>query len=87
MKIPERWRPERPTPNPSSRPLIGGTTIAISRYIKTNARVNLIFYIERLKMSVISKEQLRRDERSLTIFLICFNITLASAFLLICRYL
>lgn len=37
-------------------------------------------------MSVISKEQLKRDERSLTVFLVCFNIALASAFLMICFY-
>jgi hypothetical protein len=38
-------------------------------------------------MSVISKEQLKRDEQSLTIFLIGFNIALATIFLLICIYL
>lgn len=37
-------------------------------------------------MSVISKEQLKRDERSLVIFLILFNIALIGAFLLICFY-
>lgn len=35
-------------------------------------------------MSVISKEQLKRDERSLVIFLILFNLALVGAFLLIC---
>jgi hypothetical protein len=35
-------------------------------------------------MSVISKEQIKRDERSLVIFLILFNFLLASAFLLVC---
>jgi len=35
-------------------------------------------------MSVISKEQIKRDERSLVIFLILFNVALASAFLLVC---
>jgi len=37
-------------------------------------------------MSVISKEQIKRDERSLVIFLILFNAALASAFLLVCLY-
>jgi hypothetical protein len=37
-------------------------------------------------MSVISKEQIKRDERSLVIFLILFNVVLASAFLLVCFY-
>jgi hypothetical protein len=37
-------------------------------------------------MSVISKEQIKRDERSLVIFLILFNVALASAFLLACLY-
>jgi hypothetical protein len=37
-------------------------------------------------MSVISKEQIKQDERSLVIFLILFNIALASAFLLACFY-
>jgi len=37
-------------------------------------------------MSVISKEQLKRDERSLVVFLVLFNIALVSVFLLICRY-
>ena len=37
-------------------------------------------------MSVISKEQIKQDERSLVIFLILFNIALASAFLLVCFY-
>jgi hypothetical protein len=37
-------------------------------------------------MSVISKEQTKRDERSLIIFLILFNFVLASAFLLVCFY-
>jgi hypothetical protein len=37
-------------------------------------------------MSVISKEELKRDERSLTVFLICFNITLVVALLLISFY-
>jgi len=42
--------------------------------------------IKRYEMSVISKEQLKQDERSLVIFLVLFNIALISAFLLICRY-
>jgi hypothetical protein len=37
-------------------------------------------------MSVISKEQTKRDERSLIVFLILFNIALAGAFLLACFY-
>jgi len=37
-------------------------------------------------MSVISKEQIKRDERSLVIFLILFNVALASAFLLACLH-
>ena len=37
-------------------------------------------------MSMISKEQIKRDERSLIIFLILFNIALAGAFLLACIY-
>jgi len=37
-------------------------------------------------MSVISKEQIKREERSLIIFLILFNIALAGAFLLVCFY-
>jgi len=37
-------------------------------------------------MSVISKEQIKRDERSLVIFLILFNVALASAFLLVCLH-
>jgi hypothetical protein len=37
-------------------------------------------------MSVMSKEQIKRDERSLIIFLILFNIALAGAFLLACFY-
>lgn len=37
-------------------------------------------------MLVISKEQIKRDERSLVIFLILFNITLVGAFLLACFY-
>jgi hypothetical protein len=37
-------------------------------------------------MSVMSKEQIKQDERSLVIFLILFNIALASAFLLACFY-
>ncbi len=37
-------------------------------------------------MSVISKEQLKRDERSLAIFLVFFNIALFGAFLMICFY-
>lgn len=37
-------------------------------------------------MSVISKEQIKRDEHSLVIFLILFNVALASAFLLACFY-
>jgi hypothetical protein len=37
-------------------------------------------------MSVISKEQVKRDERSLVIFLIMFNAALAGAFLLACFY-
>ena len=37
-------------------------------------------------MSAISKEQIKRDERSLVIFLILFNVVLASAFLLVCLY-
>jgi hypothetical protein len=37
-------------------------------------------------MSVMSKEQIKRDERSLIIFLILFNMALASAFLLACFY-
>lgn len=35
-------------------------------------------------MSVISKEQLKRDERSLVIFLTMFNLALVGVFLLIC---
>jgi len=35
-------------------------------------------------MSVINKEELKRDERSLVIFLIFFNIALVGAFLMIC---
>jgi hypothetical protein len=35
-------------------------------------------------MFVISKEQIKRDERSLVIFLILFNIALVGAFLLVC---
>jgi len=46
-----------------------------------------VFQRERYEMSVISKEQLKRDEQSLTIFLIGFNIALATIFLLICIYL
>jgi hypothetical protein len=37
-------------------------------------------------MSVMSKEQIKRDERSLIIFLILFNFVLAGAFLLACLY-
>lgn len=37
-------------------------------------------------MPVFSKEQIKQDERSLVIFLILFNIALASAFLLACVY-
>jgi hypothetical protein len=37
-------------------------------------------------MSVISKEQIKRDEHSLVIFLILFNVALAGAFLLACLY-
>ncbi len=37
-------------------------------------------------MSVISKEQIKQDERSLIIFLILFNIVLVAAFLLACFY-
>jgi hypothetical protein len=37
-------------------------------------------------MLVISKEQIKREERSLVIFLILFNIALAGAFLLACVY-
>jgi hypothetical protein len=37
-------------------------------------------------MSVMSKEQIKRDERSLIIFLIMFNLALAGAFLLACLY-
>jgi hypothetical protein len=37
-------------------------------------------------MSVMSKEQIKRDERSLIIFLILFNIALVGAFLLACFY-
>jgi len=37
-------------------------------------------------MTVISKEQLKRDEQSLALFLVFFNIALAGAFLLICLY-
>jgi hypothetical protein len=37
-------------------------------------------------MSVISKDQLKRDERSLFIFLSIFNLALVSVFLLICFY-
>jgi hypothetical protein len=34
----------------------------------------------------MSKEQIKRDERSLIIFLILINIALAGAFLLACLY-
>jgi hypothetical protein len=37
-------------------------------------------------MTVISKEQLERDERAVALFLVFFNIALAGAFLLICFY-
>lgn len=37
-------------------------------------------------MSVISKEQLKRDERSLVIFLILFNLALLGLFLMICLH-
>ncbi len=37
-------------------------------------------------MTVISKEQLKRDEQSLALFLVFFNIALFGAFLLICFY-
>jgi len=37
-------------------------------------------------MSVISKEQLKRDERSLIIFLTLFNLALVGVFLLVCLY-
>ncbi|GEM_PF-1462976 len=37
-------------------------------------------------MTVISKEQLKRDEQTLALFLVFFNIALFSAFLLICFY-
>jgi hypothetical protein len=37
-------------------------------------------------MSVISKEQLKQDERSLFIFLTLLNLALVGVFLLICFY-
>jgi hypothetical protein len=46
----------------------------------------LLSSVKRYEMSVISKEQIKRDERSLVIFLILFNFVLASAFLLVCFY-
>lgn len=42
--------------------------------------------IKRCQMSVINKVELKRDERSLFIFLTLFNITLAGLFLLACFY-
>lgn len=47
---------------------------------------SLLIKIERYEMSVINKEELKRDERSLFIFLTLFNITLAGLFLLACFY-
>jgi hypothetical protein len=46
----------------------------------------LLCDVKRYEMSVMSKEQIKRDERSLIIFLIMFNIALAGAFLLACFY-
>jgi hypothetical protein len=40
--------------------------------------------IEGDEMSIISKETLEQDKRSLTTFLICLNVLLAGAFLLTC---
>jgi hypothetical protein len=37
-------------------------------------------------MSVINKVELKRDERSLFIFLSLFNVALAGAFLVACLY-
>lgn len=37
-------------------------------------------------MAGISKEQRKRDEESLAVFLIFFNIALLGAFLMICFY-
>jgi hypothetical protein len=46
----------------------------------------LLSSVKRYEMTVMSKEQIKRDERSLIIFLILFNIALAGAFLLACFY-
>jgi hypothetical protein len=46
----------------------------------------LLSSVKRYEMTVMSKEQIKRDERSLIIFLILFNIALAGAFLLVCIY-
>jgi hypothetical protein len=47
---------------------------------------SLVINIEGFEMSVINKEELKRDERTLFIFLSLFNIALAGAFLLACIY-
>jgi hypothetical protein len=46
----------------------------------------LLSRVKRYEMSAMSKEQIKRDERSLIIFLILFNIALVGAFLLACFY-
>jgi hypothetical protein len=67
--------------------LNGGTGFAAPSRIHNDMRGwILLSSVKRYEMSVLSKEQIKRDERSLIIFLILFNIALASAFLLVCFY-
>jgi hypothetical protein len=42
--------------------------------------------MEGADMSIISKESIEQDKRSLTVFLIYLNVVLAGAFLLACFY-
>jgi hypothetical protein len=59
------------------------TTLLSSKAMRERV---LLSSVKRYEMTVMSKEQTKRDERSLIIFLILFNIALAGAFLLACFY-
>jgi hypothetical protein len=82
-----RESPSRPIP--ADELLMTARSLQKAAFIIERLKVrgrSLLIKIERYEMSVINKVELKRDERSLFIFLTLFNITLAGLFLLACFY-
>jgi hypothetical protein len=56
----------------------------VEEHLYRATALSRMIVIEGDEMSIISKETLEQDKRSLTAFLICLNVLLAGAFLFTC---